>query len=136
LQIEAGVADILDFGSLDHVFVATDGNVHFDGHLSFVTVDGLFVLVCYQVKHTHTTKEQVTHFSWAQVVEWLKKARAFMSGYAADIKLFVMTNKEVRHIRQTCLQILLLFIRFCCYSSGQSWIVLCAVFACLCNSCA
>jgi hypothetical protein len=33
------------------------------------------------------------------VVEWLEKARAFMSGYAADEKLFVMiTYKEVRSI--------------------------------------
>jgi hypothetical protein len=50
LQIEASVTGMLDFGSLGHVFAATDGNVHFDRHLSFVTVDGRFVLVCYQVK--------------------------------------------------------------------------------------
>jgi hypothetical protein len=96
-QIEAGLAGMLNFGSLAHIFAATDGNVHFDGHLSFTTVDGRLVLGCYQVKHTHIINERVAHFTWAQVEEWLKKARAFMAGYVADVKLFVMiTNKEVR----------------------------------------
>jgi GTPase SAR1 family protein len=99
VQIDAGLAGMINFGSLGHVFAATDGNVHFDGHLSFVTSDGRSVLVCYQVKHTHITNDQVTHFNWAQVMEWLKKARAFLEGYVADTKLFVMiTNKEVRGI--------------------------------------
>ena len=99
VQIEAGLAGMINFGSFCHVFAAADGNVHFDGHLSFVTSDGRSVLVCYQVKHTHITNDQVTHFNWAQVMEWLKKARAFLEGYVADMKLFVIiTNKEVRGI--------------------------------------
>ena len=86
----------LAFGSRGHVFAAADGNVHFDGHLSVLTEDGRSVLVCYQVKHTHITKDKVRHFTWAQVCDWLRKARDFMNGYSADIKLFVMvTNKKV-----------------------------------------
>jgi hypothetical protein len=98
--VEVGQRE-LAFGSRSHVFAAADGNVHFDGHLSFVTVDGRSVLVCYQVKHTHITNEQVTHFTWVQVQKWLKKAREFMADYKADVKLFIMiTNKEVRSLPQ------------------------------------
>ena len=98
-EIEVG-REKLTFGSLGLVFAAADGNVHFDGHLSFVTVDGRSVLICYQAKHTHiTNKKKVKHFTWMQVEEWLNNARSFMSKYEADVKLFVMvTNKEVRDI--------------------------------------
>lgn len=86
----------LDFGSIGHIFAALDGNVHFDGHLSFRTVDGRSVLVCYQVKHTHITEENVAQYSWAQADLWLAKAREFMAGYVVDMKVFVMiTNKKV-----------------------------------------
>jgi hypothetical protein len=100
-QIEAGLAGDILFGSTGHVFAAADGNVHFDGHLSFVTEDGRSVLACYQVKHTHVTMERVAHYTWIQVQEWLKKAREFTANYRADLKLFVMiTNKEVRSLPQ------------------------------------
>ena len=98
-QIHAGLSGNLQFGSLRHVFAAADGNVHFDGHLSFTAEDGSSVLVCYQVKHNHITNEEVAHFTWAQIQTWLENAREFMTGYRADIKLFVMvTNKEVRDV--------------------------------------
>jgi hypothetical protein len=91
----------LAFGSRGHVFAAADGNVHFDGHTSFVADDGRGVVVFYQVKHTHITRESVTHFNWGDVQEWLKKAREFTADYRADVKLFIMiTNKEVRSLPQ------------------------------------
>ena len=87
----------LAFGSTAHVFPAADGNVHFDGHTSFVADDGRTVMVFYQVKHTRVTMKRVAHFTWSQVQEWLTRAREFMAGIAADVTLFVMiTNKEVR----------------------------------------
>jgi hypothetical protein len=98
-QIKAELAGDIPFGSPGHVFAAADGNVHFDGHLSFSTEDGRSVLVCYQVKHTHITNENVAHFTWAQIEAWLRKAREFMRVYNVDVKLFVMvTNKEVREV--------------------------------------
>ena len=87
----------LAFGSRSHVFAAADGNVHFDGHVSFETEDGRSVLVCYQGKHTHITDNvKVAHFDWAQIEVWLSRARELMAGYKADVKLFVVvTNKEI-----------------------------------------
>lgn len=87
----------LAFGSCSHVFAAADGNVHFDGHVSFEAVDGRSVVVCYQVKRTHITDNvKVAHFNWAQIEVWLSRARELMAGYAADVKLFVVvTNKEI-----------------------------------------
>jgi hypothetical protein len=88
----------LAFGSRSHVFAAADGNVHFDGHVSFETQDGRSVVVCYQVKHTHITDSvKVALFNWVQVEVWLSRARELMADYEADVKLFVMvTNKEIQ----------------------------------------
>ena len=98
--VEVGQRE-LAFGSPSHVFAAADGNVHFDGHTSFVADDGRVVVVFYQVKHTHVTMERVAHYTWIQVQEWLQKAREFTADYRADLKLFVMiTNKEVRSLPQ------------------------------------
>jgi hypothetical protein len=98
-QINAGLAGTLPFSSCSHVFAAADGNVHFDGHLSFRADDGRSVLVCCQVRHTHISEENVTQYSWAQVEMWLTKAREFMAGYVAHMKVFVMfTNKVVCNI--------------------------------------
>jgi len=96
--VNVGINGNLPFGSERYVFAAANGNVHFDGHLSFKTVQNETVLVCYQVKHTHIDPSKtLQYYTWDQVNEWLEKARSYMSGYASDLKLYVMvTNKEVR----------------------------------------
>lgn len=99
-RVAAGEAGSLCFGSTSHIFAAAKGNVHFDGHTSFLDDSGDPVLVCYQAKHTHINIDQdVKYFKWSDVSKWLVQARAFMKTYAAKTKLFMMvTNKEVRDV--------------------------------------
>ncbi len=74
----------------------------FDGHLSFRTTDGRRVLVCYQVKHTRISEENVSKSAWGHVESWLIQARSFMDGYDADLKVFVViTNNEVHPVPST-----------------------------------
>lgn len=96
--VDVGINGNCHFGSEKNVFAAANGNMHFDGHLSFKTVENESVLVCYQVKHAHIDpSETLQYYTWDQVKEWLEKARFYMGGYASDAKLYVVvTNKEVR----------------------------------------
>ena len=89
----------LQFGSRRHVFGAANGNVHFDGHVSFETDDNRSVMVFYQAKHTQISEKRVAYFAWKDIQTWLDKARALVAAFDCDVKLFVIvTNKEVRDI--------------------------------------
>ena len=101
-RVDTGNDGAICFGSVKHVFAALDGNVHFDGHVSFQTAAGASIVATYQVKHNQIRAENSHFYTWDEVYTWLETARDSMSNYDDDaVKVFVMsTNNQVRPMKE------------------------------------